>query len=919
MFFSPGTRRRRPLYPMARGAGKKKRLQPLTDVIQSLLLDVTILKTFREVSHLRFTVQFPITFINYQNFMARNAKKSGPPSQSRGTAVRGRRSKSQSNKASTTDSFIQYCGVLEFSSPEGVCHLPHWMMESLNVREGGRITLRSAPRLPKGDFARFQPHKEEFLDFAMALGVRNVLELAMQHYSALAVGQTVVIQYGNDKYFLDVVEVNPGSAISLYGTVNLKVEFAPVAGSAAALAAAAELQAANKENNVDDIEADDVSVSSVDSPPATGRSRATRGPTTPASTRESKNRARPRLGGRSSRTSPVTPRGGTKKKDVGNRKKNQRNTSTATSNKFVSRTSTSSLDSTSPPSPSSAAAIQSMQKRRQDKLSKFRKRGSKLGLARAVDGPGGSGVGTSTKSKNVKQSTLKGTNQTSMNPPTISPVQPQQRLGRSLASGATVPLSTNSNNNNNISTEGKERKEGKEEDDNRQPATWGTGHSLNSGAKVHSNDIIAPPKAPASAETNSTDVPEATKEKEIFSGKGATLGNSKTSNVEVKPWVAAARARHERYAKKQAEELLKKHTEEKEIKKEIEEKCRAIAEAAAAAMSEEDKAKQVRKDELEAKRFAIESQIEDKLLRDAELKVKREEKRERVKRERTKRNVDMDQQVEDLEALALAHAVQQSVESDVKNKGRRKRQGQGDVEDAMLNAALMESAKSSHSASKSTFDSLLTSASNELKSDQRPRAPSDNKGRGVTPPDGRKKRGPGKSGRNGGGLLKQYEKQLELLREMGFANSIEAATALEASGGDVSRAVDLLSGMFFDVYAIRFIFCVVKILTTLFFLFLLLFLLFLFSLFLIGASPPKAAGSAVNAARRRKSNGPRTSIMDRARTNLRGNEKEDQPLRSRRQPSPRTTTKSRVKKTSMTPAERRARGDAMKQNRMSKK
>ena len=103
MFFSPGTRRRRPLYPMARGAGKKKRLQPLTDVIQSLLLDVTILKTFREVSHLRFTVQFPITFINYQNFMARNAKKSGPPSQSRGTAVRGRRSKSQESTKRCTN------------------------------------------------------------------------------------------------------------------------------------------------------------------------------------------------------------------------------------------------------------------------------------------------------------------------------------------------------------------------------------------------------------------------------------------------------------------------------------------------------------------------------------------------------------------------------------------------------------------------------------------------------------------------------------------------------------------------------------------------------------------------------------------------------------------------------------------------
>ena len=81
--------------------------------------------------------------------------------------------------------------------------------------------------LSNGDLAKFQPHQKEFIDFAAALGVRNVLDLAMQHYSALSVGQTIIIQYGRDKYELDVVELQPRKSISLYGTVDLKVEFAP--------------------------------------------------------------------------------------------------------------------------------------------------------------------------------------------------------------------------------------------------------------------------------------------------------------------------------------------------------------------------------------------------------------------------------------------------------------------------------------------------------------------------------------------------------------------------------------------------------------------------------------------------------------------------------------------------------------------
>ena len=785
-------RSRRPLYPMAWGAGKKafeatyKCYSVAAAGRDDLENGDKILmpeKAFREVSRLR--LKFPLTM------MAKNPKKSGPPSQSRSVAIGGRRGSSNGRagtrkKSSGNDPFIQYCGVLEFSSPEGVCHLPHWMMESLNLREGGRVTLRSAPPLPKGDFARFQPHKEEFLDFAMALGVRNVLELAMQHYSALAVGQTVLIQYGNDKYFLDVIEVNPGSAISLYGTVDLKVEFAPVAGSAAALAAAA----ANKENNVDD-DASTGTTSSEDSPPASSTRRTSRGPTTPASKREPNKRARPRPGAtnRSTRTSPITPRGTTKGRGASNG-----------SRKSGARTSASNASgAASPPSPNSTAAIQAMQKRRQDKLSKFRKRGS---LSRAVDGSSGttnagvvgsssSGSRTGSRTTGAKQSSSSSSGRSKqnapLNQPATSPVQPQ-RLGRSLASGASVPLHTT-----DPSTLAS-NKETKEETTTTKPATWGTGYTLNSSSVVHSDEPIAPPpSAPSAAETKTAEAPSETKS-QTFSGKGATLGGGSSSSGNggsaapaATPWAAAARARHERYAKKQAEEGKKKAAEEATAKKEMEEKCRAIAEAAAAAMSEQEKLTQAKKDELEAKRLAIESQIEDKLLRDAELKRKREEKRERAKRDRADRSAAMDQQVEDLEALALAHAVQQSVESDVKGRRRTKRRQDGDVEDAMLNAALMESTKAgSNGGNVGKFDNLLNSA----RSEQRPRAPSQNNVRGVTPPDGRKKRGAS----GGGGLLQRYEKQLGFLREMGFDNAIEASTALEASGGDVQRAVELLTG-----------------------------------------------------------------------------------------------------------------------------
>ena len=36
-----------------------------------------------------------------------------------------------------------YCGVLEFSAEEGMCHIPIWMMNNLCIEEGSEIILRN--------------------------------------------------------------------------------------------------------------------------------------------------------------------------------------------------------------------------------------------------------------------------------------------------------------------------------------------------------------------------------------------------------------------------------------------------------------------------------------------------------------------------------------------------------------------------------------------------------------------------------------------------------------------------------------------------------------------------------------------------------------------------------------------------------
>lgn len=125
----------------------------------------------------------------------------------------------------------QFAGVLEFSAPDGVAYLPTWMLQNLKVRDGGKAQFTTVRDLPRGTYAKLQPYSHAFVDLAAAVGPRDLLEVALRNYSALSQGERIMIDVADEKYFVDVIEVKPGKAISIYGNVDLEVDFAPVKGS----------------------------------------------------------------------------------------------------------------------------------------------------------------------------------------------------------------------------------------------------------------------------------------------------------------------------------------------------------------------------------------------------------------------------------------------------------------------------------------------------------------------------------------------------------------------------------------------------------------------------------------------------------------------------------------------------------------
>lgn len=115
-----------------------------------------------------------------------------------------------------------HCGVLEFVAEEGMIYMPYWMMENMLLSEGDIVKVKSAT-LPKGSYVKLQPHTKDFLDIS---NPKAVLETTLRNFSCLTVGDNIMVAYNNKKYYIDIIEAKPSSAISIIET-DCEVDFAP--------------------------------------------------------------------------------------------------------------------------------------------------------------------------------------------------------------------------------------------------------------------------------------------------------------------------------------------------------------------------------------------------------------------------------------------------------------------------------------------------------------------------------------------------------------------------------------------------------------------------------------------------------------------------------------------------------------------
>ncbi|CAN6440555.1 unnamed protein product [Victoria cruziana] len=117
---------------------------------------------------------------------------------------------------------VSHCGVLEFIAEEGMIYMPYWMMQNMLLQEGDTVRVKNAT-LPKGTYVKLQPHTKDFLDIS---NPKAILETTLRNFSCLTTGDSIMVAYNNKKYYIDIIETKPSSAISIIET-DCEVDFAP--------------------------------------------------------------------------------------------------------------------------------------------------------------------------------------------------------------------------------------------------------------------------------------------------------------------------------------------------------------------------------------------------------------------------------------------------------------------------------------------------------------------------------------------------------------------------------------------------------------------------------------------------------------------------------------------------------------------
>ncbi|XP_054248118.1 ubiquitin recognition factor in ER-associated degradation protein 1-like [Indicator indicator] len=118
-----------------------------------------------------------------------------------------------------------HCGVLEFVAEEGICYLPPWVMQLLELEEGEVLQVENV-QLQMCTQVTLQPQSPEFLDIT---DVRAVLEDDLRHWPCLTTGDLVPITYNAKVYELRVMGTRPAEAV-IITDCDINVDIVPPLG-----------------------------------------------------------------------------------------------------------------------------------------------------------------------------------------------------------------------------------------------------------------------------------------------------------------------------------------------------------------------------------------------------------------------------------------------------------------------------------------------------------------------------------------------------------------------------------------------------------------------------------------------------------------------------------------------------------------
>jgi len=121
-----------------------------------------------------------------------------------------------------------FVGVESFLAPKGTAIIPDWILKNINFdpSHDEKVILRKVI-LPKGTHLVLQPLNNDFLKIK---DTKEMLEESLRKFVCLSVGDNIEINYDNEKFSFEVIDVKPGRAICCINA-DIDTEFLPAKNS----------------------------------------------------------------------------------------------------------------------------------------------------------------------------------------------------------------------------------------------------------------------------------------------------------------------------------------------------------------------------------------------------------------------------------------------------------------------------------------------------------------------------------------------------------------------------------------------------------------------------------------------------------------------------------------------------------------